>query len=469
MVSREPLQLALPAVGDPVDQPAWAGSGRAARVRAWRRQRAAGRGALALTVVLGGVALVLAIEEATPVGGLVGTLGAVSSVSAVVGTSLMLFLLLLIARWPVLERAYGQDRLVTWHKKVAPWSLWLIATHVVLIITANALEADTAWLGGLGVVLRENPGIVLAIAGLLAMVTAGVTSWRRVRGPLRHETWWTVHLVTYLGVVLAFFHQVVAGDTFSGGAARTFWVGLYALVLALIAWNRVLLPILRSARHRLVITEVIRESDDVVSVWMTGRNLVRLRLLPGQFLNFRFAYPGLAYEAHPFSVSAAEGDRLRITVKALGDGSTALAALAPGTRVTFEGPYGVVTPARAEGSRIVLVAGGVGIGPIVSLVHGMAAPEVVVDVVYRASAPDGLVLARELEELEAAGALRLHLLAGSRTEYPLSPEHLDSMLGDLSDATVFVCGPDALRARVTESARALGVPASRIHSELFDL
>ncbi len=444
-------------------------SGRVDRARVWRHHRVAGLVALGVAVLLGGVALVLAIEEALPVAGRVGALKAVSSVAAVVGTSLMLFLLLLITRWPVLERAFGQDRLVAWHRKIAPWSLWLIVAHVLLIVTANALEANASWLAGIGVVVRKNPGIVPAIAGLLAMAAAGLTSWRRLRGHLRHETWWTVHLLTYLGIVLAFFHQVVAGDTFSNGAARTFWVALYALVLGLIVWNRAVVPAVRSARHRLVVAGVDRESDDVVSVWMTGRNLARLRLQPGQFLNFRFRHRGLAYEAHPFSVSAADGDRLRITVKALGDASTALAGIPKGTRVTFEGPYGVMTPARAQGSRHVLVAGGVGIGPIVSLARGLTSDAAAVDVVYRASLPEDLVLVDDLRELETAGALRLHLLPGSRTLHPLSPEHLSSLLGDITDATVFVCGPESLNVRVTESARALGVPGSRIHSELFGL
>ncbi len=470
MVSQNPPELALEAVAaDAAGLAGPAASGPVDRRRVWRRQRVAGFVGLGVAAWLGGVALVLAIQEATPVVGRVGALTALSSVAAVVGASLMLFLLLLITRWPVLERAFGQDRLVAWHKKVAPWSIWLIVAHVLLIVTANALEANAAWLAGIGVVVGKNPGIVPAIAGLLAMVAAGLTSWRRLRGRLRHETWWTVHLFTYVGVVLAFFHQVVAGDTFSKGASRTFWVALYALVLGLIVWNRLLVPAVRSARHRLVVTDVVRESDDVVSVWMTGRNLARLRLQPGQFLNFRFRHRGLAYEAHPFSVSAADGDRLRITVKALGDASTALAGIPQGTGVTFEGPYGAMTPARVEGSRYILIAGGVGIGPIVSLAQGLTSHDAVVDVVYRASLPEDLVLTDELRKLETEGTLRLHLLAGPRTIHPLSPEHLSSLLGDFTDATVFVCGPESLNMRVTESARALGVPSSRIHSEVFDL
>jgi len=90
-------------------------------------------------------------------------------------------------------------------------------------------------------------------------------------------------------------------------------------------------------------------------------------------------------------------------------------------------------------------------------------------VIYRASVPEDLVLADELREYEAAGTIRLHLLPGPRAVQRMDAEHLTALLGDLSDATVFTCGPAALNEAVEESARALGVPASRIHSELFDL
>lgn len=234
-------------------------------------------------------------------------------------------------------------------------------------------------------------------------------------------------------------------------------------------WNRVLVPIIRSRRHQLVVTEVVRESDDVASIWMSGRNLDQLKLLPGQFLNFRFAHQGLAYEAHPFSISGADGDRIRTTVKALGDGSTLLLDIPVGTRVTFEGPYGVMTPLRAAGSRYVLVAGGVGIGPIVSLTSELIDHGVPVDVIYRASVAEDLVLADELQALAAAGRLQLHLMPGPRAIHRLDPEHFTEILGDISDASVFVCGPNSLIKRVRDSAGELGIPASRVHSELFDL
>ena len=65
----------------------------------------------------------------------------------------------------------------------------------------------------------------------------------------------------------------------------------------------------------------------------------RIGLQAGQFCQWRFLAGRGWMRAHPFSISAVpRQDRLRITAKFLGDGSTGLAALSPGTRVFFEGP-----------------------------------------------------------------------------------------------------------------------------------
>jgi hypothetical protein len=176
-------------------------------MRTWRRQRRTGMIAVTVAVLLGLIALGLALAEALPIDGTVELLAGISSVAAVTGTSLVLFLLLLISRWPVLERAFGQDQLVGWHKRLAPWAVYLIAAHVLLIITASAVAANRAWFAGLAVGLRSYPGFVPARRAHHHCDRAS----RPGGAPAApaHETWWTctAHLRR---IVLAFFHQVVA-------------------------------------------------------------------------------------------------------------------------------------------------------------------------------------------------------------------------------------------------------------------
>lgn len=117
------------------------------------------------------------------------------------------------------------------------------------------------------------------------------------------------------------------------------WYTLFLGVAAMLAWYRFAVPVRGRPRHRLRVTAVRPEAPGVVSVHLTGDRLDELGGEPGQFLRWRFLAPGLWWTANPYSLSApAHPHHLRITVKAVGGHSAALARLTPGTRVWAEGP-----------------------------------------------------------------------------------------------------------------------------------
>jgi ferredoxin-NADP reductase len=116
---------------------------------------------------------------------------------------------------------------------------------------------------------------------------------------------------------------------------------------------RVGVPVVRSLRHDLRVTAVVREADDAVSLYLSGRRLDRLPAEAGQFITVRFLTGPGWLRGNPYSLSTApNGHGLRITAKALGDSSRALAALRPGTRVLFEGPYGRLSARARSRARI---------------------------------------------------------------------------------------------------------------------
>lgn len=421
---------------------------------------------IGLGVVLGATLLAQRGGWSSVSGWLVG----VGALTAVAGTYGVLLLLLLIARIPPLERRVGQVRLVGWHRRLAPWALGLVAMHVYLTTLGYALAERTDPATELAALVTTAPWVLPALTGFLMLVAAAVTSWRVARRRLRYQTWWTIHLLTYVGIALAFAHQVVIGGPFLSGWARTLWVGLYLAAAGTILLFRVGLPVYRSLRHDLRVAAVLPEGPGVVSVWLAGRDLHLLPARPGQYLNVRFAAPGLRYDAHPYSMSVPpRGDALRLTVKALGDGSTAVASLRPGTRAWVEGPYGALTSDSAHRGRVVLVAAGVGIAPLRAILEDLDR-DTEVDVLYRARMPDDLVLRGEIDDLAASRpSTRVHYLVGSRAAYPMTPESLTSLVPDITTAEVFVCGPDGFTELVAASTTRLGTRPEQIHAETFHL
>ncbi len=380
----------------------------------------------------------------------------------------MIVVVLLVARVPPLERAIGQDRLVRWHRTLGPWPLYLLLAHGVLITIGYARQADTGVLHELGQLIWTYPGILAATAGGLLLFAAGISSYRLARRRMKYETWWSVHLYTYLALFLSFSHQVDTGASFvRHPVARVWWTLLWLGTLGVVLAARVGLPVWRSLRHRVRVVGVTREAPDVVSILLRGRRLDRLPVAGGQFFHWRFLRPGLWWQAHPYSLSAAPaGDLLRITVKDLGDHSAGLARLEPGTPVAIEGPYGSFTTDTAERERLLLIGAGVGTAPVLALLQELPAAADVT-VLLRASTAEELVLRDEVAHAVAARGGRLVELVGPREHVRLDATALRRIVPDVRGREVYLCGPDALAHAVAAELESAGVPGRRIHFESF--
>ena len=418
---------------------------------------------LGITIALG-----ISAESWTSVSTVPGLLTAVGRMTGLLAGYAMIVTVALSARIGPLERAIGQDRLIRWHRRLGPYGLYLLLAHVVLIVLGYAGLAQTGVLAQLWQLLLTVQGMLGAGVGTLLLFMAGISSYRRARRRMRYETWWTVHLYTYLALLFAFQHQVLTGASFVGHPLQTLWwtVLWVGLLAAVVAW-RVVLPVVRSLRHGIRVVEVIRESPDVVSVVLEGRRLDLLPVAGGQFFQWRFLARGVWWQAHPFSLSHVPHEhRMRITVKDLGDHSRELAAMTAGTPVFIEGPYGRFTADAATGHKVLLVGAGVGATPLRSLLQDLD-EHADVAVLLRGSDEGSLVLRTELAEEVARRGGRMWEALGPRSRIAITASALRRSMPDLADRDVFICGPEAFTASVAAECRAAGVPAARIHYESF--
>jgi len=414
------------------------------------------------------VAAVVTGESRGSLGAPGGHLIAAGRLAGFTGAYLMLIMVVLVARLPWLERSVGQDQLVRWHRRVAPWAIGLIIAHVLLITLGYAAAAGSPVLSEAWLLVRSYRDILAAVVGFALLMLAAVTSYRAIRRRLRYETWWAVHLYLYLGLALAFAHQIVTGVTFIGHPlARTLWIAIWAATAGMVLVFRIGQPAWRSLRYQLRVVEVRNEGPGVVSVICQGRDLDRLPVSGGQFVLWRFLTRELWWQAHPYSLSALpQPPYLRFTVKGLGDSSRALAHLRPGTRVAFEGPYGAFTDHARLSDGVLLIAAGVGITPLRALLEDLPHYADVV-VVIRASTVDDLLHRAEIAALVDRRRGRLHEVIGSRHKVRINARTLRHIVPDVADRDVYVCGPAGFGADVLTAAAKLGVPADQIHVEEF--
>jgi predicted ferric reductase len=381
---------------------------------------------------------------------------------------LLLIMVLLVARLPWLELSAGQDRLTRWHRKIAPWAFGLVCAHVVCATLGYAEAASTGVLRQTWVFITSYPDLLAAYASFGLLIMAVVTSVRRIRSRLHYETWWVVHLYTYLALALAFAHEIMAGGSFVGHPlTRMIWMIIWAATAGMVIVFRILEPIWRSLRHRLEVVEIREEALGVFSVICRGRKLDRLGVSGGQFFRWRFLTRELWWQAHPYSLSALpQPPYLRLTIKALGDQSQAIRDLQPGTRIAIEGPYGAFTHHARLSDHVLLVGAGVGVTPLRALLEDLP-PTADVAVIIRASSPADLVHHDEIAALVDRHNGSLHEIIGPRHRVHISSRMLRGLVPDIAARDVYICGPEGFMAEIAEVAFRLDVPSAQIHQEAF--
>jgi predicted ferric reductase len=390
-----------------------------------------------------------------------------------VRTSLILVQVVLLARLPWLDRSVGTDRMSAWHRSNGQYTIGLLVAHTVLIIWGYAAFDHSSVTHETTTLLRSYPDVLAATAALGVLVLVGMTSARMARRHLRYETWYFIHLYTYIAIALSFSHQLATGNDFTTHAAnRALWVALYVITFGLLLLYRVTVPVCNFFRYQLRVAAIITEGPDTVSVWISGRNLDRMKAEAGQFFRWRFLDRKSWWEAHPFSLSLAPSPpSLRITAKGVGDHSAALRHLRVGTRVMAEGPYGNLTARRRTRRRVLLIAGGVGITPLRALIDELPADPGDLTLLYRASHERDLLFRSELDELARIRRVDVRYLLGRRHKRtdPLSPRQLRQHVPDVAQRDVYLCGPPGMMDLAMKSLRSLGVSPSQIHHERFEL
>src|ERR1700730_3259017 len=294
-------------------------------------QRGEGRVVL-WAVVLANVAIVEAMYFAAEPSK--NTLVAIGKFLGLHTALIMILQLVLVARLPWLDRRIGMDRLTSWHRWTGFTLFWTVLLHPTFILLGYAKFDSLPVLSEITNLAGMLPTLLGMCAAAIIVIAAGL-SVRFARRRLRYETWHAVHICLYVAVILALIHQLYEGSTFKASAlTAAYWWAMWMFAVVAVVIGRVVMPLRRNARHQLRVAAVVPESDNVMSVYVTGRDLDRLPARAGQFFIWRFLSRGRWWQANPFSLSAApDGQSLRLTAKAVGSTSAGLRDLPVGTRV----------------------------------------------------------------------------------------------------------------------------------------
>lgn len=382
------------------------------------------------------------------------------------------------SRW--MDRLFGLNTIYIIHRYVAVSVVILATLHPMTVFFYRPLDVGEA-----GLSLDSWPVLLGSLVLVGFWMTAAFAMYRRFV-ELPYRAWQLGHRAgTWLLIILAFIHLLSVTDDFRrfpGILAAAIALGL---VIALAMRTR-LLKKFGYARTPYVVQTVEEPGPDAVTLSLKPHEGARgISFVPGQFAVLLPEATGVPSEEHPFTIASAPDDlpTLSFTIRCCGDFTNTLRSIKPGDAMMVDGPYGrfsyaTLAPMHAP---LLLVAGGVGITPMLSMLRTMAheADPRPICLVWSNRSREDVLHAQELKEL-AVRLENLHIIhVFSRQTMSANLEERSGRLRQsiLYDAMehlpkdpfphAFLCGPPAMMAAAREMLLLLNMPDSHIHSEAF--
>lgn len=382
-------------------------------------------------------------------------------------------------RFQVVSGRLGIDRIMAFHKVAARWVLLGLLLHPVLYVLPTWLE-DRALGMELLLAYLTVPHYRTGVIALAALVLLVFTSLLRDRLPWRYEVWRASHVLLAVTAVAAGLHHAVSAGRFSAaGPVLGFWwlagLGLLSVMAVLYGWRWFLLH-----RRPWRLASVTRVADRMweLDVRPASAN-TGWPYKAGQFVWMSEGRRRFPLFDHPFSIAdSPRREGIGLIIKEAGDFTSRIGTLQPGTPIGLDGPYGDFVLESHPAENVLLLAGGVGIAPIMGLLRDMVVrgdPRPV-RLAYAAGHPANFACLSEIEAAKTTLDLRaVYLSEEGAEDWRDDIGRLDrDRLADLMDGldpkrtVALICGPGPMVTAVSDALLDLGMPMRNVVYERFD-
>lgn len=385
------------------------------------------------------------------------------------------------------------------HKWTGYGALFLVFLHPLWLPLTRVVDYSVAAIF-FPFISPEQP-ILISLGSLAAYALVFVVITAFLRQRFQYVFWKKLHYASYLVLVSFLIHGVFTEpslkqdaeiDYLDGGKVFMEMCGL--LSVGLIMWRVTYGRKMRAAisfqsysaaawSGELEVKEIISESDNVKVFRLVkpGGGRLPFDYLPGQFLNLRII-DGERVFTRSYSLSSAPDQRdwCEIAVRRIdgGKGSTCLhESIKVGGQVACAGPFGAFTLSGKEIGNVVLIAGGIGITPLMSMLRNLAHQDWPgkVYLLFSISTPDDTLFKKEIEAISQRYQQLKYLFLPSHADPRswngpigrVNQKHLTEFIPQIERSHIFLCGPEAMMESVTRSLCELGVPDAQIRTESF--
>lgn len=393
-----------------------------------------------------------------------------------VGLAMMGVQFALTARFRWIAGLVGMDSMLHFHRQTGIIAATFVAGHIIIVILA-----DQQYLSFFDP--RVNPQRAAALScAIVALLFTVIVPLCRQSLRISYEWWRFTHGVAAgLVILIGLAHMLMVGHYVNAAWKQGMWVLLIGASIGFLINTRLIKPWL-SKRTPWRVASVTDENESVLTLALEPDGEHDVRFRPGQCMWLTLGETPYTLQQHPFTIcsSAQQARRLDFTIKELGDYTRSLRDVKPGTRAFLEGPYGMFTFDPDSTAPIVMIMGGIGITPGMSMLRtlrdrGDRRP---IRLLYGSVTEDQFLFREELDAMTESLNLEITYLLDKPPEgwsgesgY-VDGEMLGRVVGDLltrDDVTYFVCGPEPMMNAVERLLRERGVPLWCIASERFNI
>ena len=378
----------------------------------------------------------------------------------------------LTARFRYVTEPWGEDVIYHFHRQISLLGVGLIVAHPLILFAVR--PELVALLNSIRAPWRARFA-ALSVYSLIALVVMAL--WR-VKLKIRYETWHLTHiLLAIIAVTAGLLHMLGWGFYLTDPRKRALWIGLTIFWIGLLLYVRIAKPLfmLRRPYH---ISEVRKERGDTSTLVMHPDGHPGFRFSPGQFAWLTVWGSPFKITAHPFSFSssaAVDDGRVEMTIRNLGDFTSEIHKLPVGKRVYLDGPYGAFTIGHPADMHV-LIAGGIGITPMMSMIRTLADRRDTRPIVllYGAENWGSITFREELEALKPRLDLTvIYVLTNPSDDWTgergfITAEVFKRHLPPpYADHEYFICGPNVMMDAIEKALGEMHVPLSKYHSERY--
>jgi predicted ferric reductase len=303
-------------------------------------------------------------------------------------------------------------------------------------------------------------------------------NWRMIFG-FAYDKWLRFHrLGTLLAIALLLVHILFVSETFKSGLPRALVFVAAGIDLLLISrlWYRRFFP----GKRRFVVSNVELVGTDSYSVDVRPYGDQILEYIPGQFAFITPVSANLPKEEHPFTISSTPSrpDSLQFVIRSRGDWTSKINRLKAGEPVFIDGPYGLFSHMVSPGNDpIIMIAGGIGITPMLSMLRYMADmdDQRQILLIWSNKAKEYIVFPEEFKNLEYVlqGIQVIHVItrgSGGGDKGRLDKTKLERLLEGYSrKSKVFICGPFEMMKAISRALKKIGFSSTGVYKEEFRL